>query len=184
MKKILWVLTPVLVILFGVGWIFPYSFLSMNKSILYKPDKVFVNDYIKELRDLESDYNFKKSSNPTISTISEVDKMLNEKWLTQKKSIKISKTDINREISQIKNVKNDLVLLERNNKANYKKETLNYLYLLIDDCDSIADQYSKIKNSNLKTRFTIQREFGNLHMTYSEYLKKTRSFLESYKSSP
>lgn len=182
MKKILWVLIPLLVILFGVGWIFPYSFLSINKSTFYHPDKVFVNGYIKELKDFESNYNFEKSNIPTISTISEVDKMLNEKWLIQKTSIKISKTDVNREISQIKNVKNDLVVLERNNKTNYKKETLDYLYLLIDDCDSIADQYRKIKNSNFKTRSTLQREFSNLHMTYSEYLKKTKSFLESYKS--
>jgi hypothetical protein len=176
-----WVIFSLLVILLLLAYIYPYSNISFYKSTTYNPDKVFVNEYTRLLNKFKSTESINESDDTSLTT-RRVLSELNKPWLINKNSTQISKASLEQQIKRLQRIKNSLVQLESDNAQDYGNNTLAFLLILIENTDALIVQFEQIKDSNFKSRVILQREFSNVHMGFSQYLKMTISFYESYKS--
>ncbi len=177
-SKAWWIIFSLFVILLLLGYIYPYSNISFYKSTTYNPDKVFVDEYSQLLSKLNEE-SFNKSDDTSLIS-RRIYSELNEPWLINKNSIQISKELIGRQIKGLQRIKSNLIQIESDNARNYDNNTLSFLLILIDDADAQIVQLEQIKDSNFTRRSVLQRELSNVHMGFSQYLKRTISFYESY----
>ncbi|KOO42698.1 hypothetical protein [Priestia koreensis] len=169
---------PFIVLCFLLGYMYPFSSISVAKSIAYEPDQVFVKEYVHSLKDLDKIRTFKDED--TRLAVNMMIKELHAKWVTSASSLNMGKSELNAQIIQLTHIYDQLLKLRTKHAQNYDENTNAFLFLLIEDTDALKNQLMDIRDTAFSSRSELQRALGNAHMGFAQYLNRTISFYECY----
>lgn len=169
---------PFIVLFFLLGYMYPFSSISVAKSIAYEPDQVFVKEYVHSLKDLDKIRTFKDED--TRLAVNMMIKELHTKWLTNDSSLNMDRSELNAQIIQLTHIYDQLLKLRTKHAQHYDENTNAFLFLLIEDTDELKKQLMDIRDTAFSSRSDLQRAVGNAHMGFAQYLNRTISFYECY----
>ncbi|MGG3643980.1 hypothetical protein [Bacillus gobiensis] len=179
LKKILISTTLIIFSLIFISWFFPFSFLNFNKSISYTPDPIFVKEYNEKLTSLKSKLQSDKEQNQIKDSVNHSIDLLSKDWLTSNRSHSLNYNDINVLLSDVNDIQHNFINLERSGKIK-DKNTLDYLYVVIDNYEDIKEQLHAIKEQKHANRSSLKTLLGNLHMSFSSNESIIETFYDQY----
>jgi hypothetical protein len=180
MKKITRIILVIAFLLvISVNWFFPYSFLSLNKSVSYKPDSEVVRDYVKDLNHFKKILKNDKQDNVTSIRSQDILQVYEQKWFMSEKAVKMKYEDIDSILLEIKNVRQ--ILMDLAFKETYSEVTKKYLQATIEQSMLIEENIIELKNSKGYSRSTINRQYYNLHVRHIDNFRMFTSFYEEFK---
>lgn len=180
-KRILLVFICVGVLfLIGVNWFYPYSFISINKSISYNADTVVVKQYQKDLKDFKNSYNKVLNKAPkdnlTIQRTQFIIQMYDQLWLTSTKPIQMKYQELDTILAEVKEARR--ILTELAIQESYSKDAKGFLKLTLENCSLIEENLEEIKDSKSHSRSTLNNQLQNLHMRFQSNFGIFKSFYE------
>lgn len=149
----------VVLCLVAIKWIFPFSFLSVYKSVTFKQDLVYIKNYQNELQEFKKDHeqievwDRIRAHTEYVLDFYEMDLMAAEK-------VKITKRDLNEMLDQVKNIRNTLIHISFSEELS--EESRMYLEQSIYECFFIEDSIREMLKPNMYTWFQVKTLIGNL----------------------
>lgn len=184
MKRILIISIAILIIiLLTIGnIIFPFSKISFKKTMSYNPDNTVIGHYDKDLLTLNQLLNYDKiKGEPALKKVSKSTiKLFSQPWLVKQNSVKVKYNDLYTLINMVETVRNNFVDLDLNRNVNLNKNSKMYLNILDQDLLALENEIQLIRESRSSDKSTLQTMFFNLHMTFSQEIKRVISFLHEY----
>ncbi|MFG6494951.1 hypothetical protein P8610_06295 [Fictibacillus sp. UD] len=157
----------ILVLLLVSNWFYPFSSISLNKTLVYNADNIIVDDYQKELKQFKKDYESETSTtknDPTFNRMPFILSVYEQPWLLSKGDTAISKDSLDRMLAEVRESREIILLLAF--EENYNISTKSYLKMLLDQTLSLEEEIQTVQQSNMNTRKTLDRQFRNLHVHY------------------
>ncbi|MED1865225.1 hypothetical protein P4V41_17295 [Fictibacillus nanhaiensis] len=187
-KKRFWFILLGFVLLFLlINYFFPFSPLSIKKSIRYSGDQVLIDVYRSELKAFKLEYEpllNQQRKNELIQdrTTNDVEYLLQMyelPWLVDKDSITITQkllTDMDFEVNEAKDILINLTFQEE-----YSKSTKGYMQSLLTQTLSLEREIDQLKHhSSLHPRSTIDRQLRNLHVHFISNFKMLSTFYKEH----
>ncbi|MFE6169653.1 hypothetical protein ACFVP8_17540 [Viridibacillus arvi] len=174
-----WVCVAIL-FLISVNWFYPYSFLSVQKTLSFDADNIVVEAYTEELNDFAKNYEFSPEFNLTTERTQYILQMYEQEWLISKKPVKLKMNDLEAIIMEVKETRE--ILLELAFRETYSHETKDYLKASLKSCLDLEERIQYLQNSQNNSRSTLTRQFRNIQGEFISNFDLYTSFYESYKS--
>lgn len=166
--------------LIGVNWFYPYSFISINKSISYNADNVVVKQYQKDLKDFKNSYYKELSKVPkdnlTIQQTQFIIQMYDQPWLTSTKPIQMKYQELDTILFEVKEARR--ILTELAIQETYSKDAKGFLKLTLENCSLIEENLEEIIDSKSHSRSNLNSQLHILHMSFMSNFDIFKSFYE------
>lgn len=143
----------------AVTWLFPFSFFSVYKSVTFKSDPIFIEDYqneieqFKKVHDREDRNKIKAHTNYLLDELYSSD-------LAIAKNVKVNRKNLDDALTTVRNMQTTLIRFSFDEELS--EESREYLELSIYDSLHLQDDIRKIKGPNFYTRFELDKLIGNL----------------------
>lgn len=166
-------------ILLGINYSYPFSILSIKKSITYNPDDIVVEEFLHNLNDFKGDYSREQQGDLTANRTQYILTMYEQKWISSKEPVKINVTDLDSMLLEVKSTRQ--TLMELAFQENYSTDTRILLKYTIESCLAIEDSILDLKNSQSHSRKTLVLQYQNLHVSFINNFNFFVSFYEEYR---
>ncbi|WP_283152771.1 hypothetical protein [Guptibacillus hwajinpoensis] len=168
-----------LVLFFAIiTWFYPYSSLSLHRSISYSPDPYLVEDYTEKMNGLSKKYAEGSGDDPTMDRLQYILQMYDQEWLMSEKAVVMTKEDLDNVAFDVKEARN--VLIDLSFEETYSADVKKQLRLSIENCLAIEESVEELKDANLLTRDLAQIQYGNLHGTFDSSLRTLGTMYARY----
>jgi len=157
----------ILLLFLGVTWFYPYSFLSLKKSVTYEPYVVAVKDYRKMVDEFKQRYEANDKIQPVLA-------LYEQTWLLSEKNVEMTVEDIDVMLKKVKEARSSLLQLDLGSISPYEIEDRN---ILLGNCDSFEKDLESIKKHKTHSRMKIDREYHNL---MAGFMTSVHVFIEFY----
>ncbi|MBH0155160.1 hypothetical protein IHV10_02210 [Fictibacillus sp. 5RED26] len=186
-KRIRWTLFGFALLLLLINWVFPFSPLSLKKSIRYGGDQILVDDYRSELKTFKMEYETRLKQQRkdefikdlTTNDVEYLLQMYELPWLVNKDSITITKktlTDMEFEVKEAKETLINLAFQEE-----YSESTKEYLHSLLTQTLSLEKEIDELKHhSSLHPRSMIDLQLRNLHVHFISNFRMLSTFYQEH----
>lgn len=168
----------IVILYISMSWFYPYSELSLNKSITYDADPYLVEDYVQQLNDLTKDYESVSSDDLTHNNLQYLLPMYNQEWLVSEEPVKMNEEDIDQMAFEVKEARNLLLSLafEETYSPNAKAQLKNS----IENSLAIEESVYELRDSHSLSREMVQTQYHNLHGMFENSLRMLVTFYERY----
>lgn len=176
------IIIPVAIILAmaGISWVFPYSILSLNKSITYNQDNVVVDQYLESLQSFKEIYETKQGDKDlTTDRLQYMMEFYQSSSLTTRDTVKVSQQDLDITLFELKQITETLMDLAFS--EDYDNETKEYLKLTLKSCLSLEEEIESLINPTFDSRKVIKTRISNLHGGLMANFNYLVTFYEQYK---
>lgn len=181
-KKYRWVIVGIIsfivIIVSLITWFYPYSILSVNKSITYEPEKVLSNgkSYHEILKDfqksVELDYESDSENeypNLTIIRTQNVLHIFEQDWLIRNDPVSFNREKLDRMFGDVTRARE--ILLNHVAEADYSSQERKYIIdNVINNLLLMEDTITALKNDPHVTRKELNFWLDILHSSYSSVL--------------
>lgn len=164
----------------SITWFYPYSILSVQKSVSYNPDNIVIQNYITEVKKFRKIYEENNQNDLVNNKTARILQFYEQNWLLREKPIKIHYQDLDLILSETKEVRN--ILIELTLFEGYSQEAKEYLKLNIQQYLAIEEGLIELKKSKIHSRSTLIRQFKNLNSDIIESLDIYTYFYNDYLS--
>ncbi|MCF6138812.1 hypothetical protein [Pseudalkalibacillus berkeleyi] len=167
-----------------INWFYPYSALSMTKSIPFTPNSIVVEHYKEELTTFKKKYEEQVQSdddvnvNRTTDRIQYLLQMFEQDWLLKKESTKMTKSKLETIHFEVKEAKQ--ILIELAFKESYDQDSKTLLRTLLESTLYIEENILYIINSDNHSRAESKNLLGNLHMSFVANFDHLTTFYDRY----
>lgn len=162
-----------------INWFFPFSLISLKKSVVYNADNVIIDDYRSKLKQFKKGYELQPIQNdPTLNRIPFILSLFEQPWLLSKGNTDISKSALDRMLVEVKEAREVILLLAF--EEDYNTSTKTYLKMLLDQTLTLEEEIRTVQQSNLYTRKTLDLQLRNLHVSHISNFQMLAAFLEEY----
>lgn len=170
-----------------INWVFPYSPLTINKSISYDGDQVLIDEYKSELKAFKLEYESRLNQQRkeelikdlTTNDVEYLLQMYELPWLVDKDSITITQktlTDMEFEVNESIDILINLAFQEK-----YSESTKDYMQNLLTQTLNLGKEIDKLKyHSSLHSRSTIDRQIRNLHVHFISNFRMLSTFYKEH----
>lgn len=160
--------------LVAVTWMFPFSSLSMYKSVSYKSDPVFIENYKNEIEEFEKIHErgegldrIQSHTNYLLDELYGMDLMIATKD-------RVTMNDLDHAFNTVRNMNTTLIRFSFDEELS--KESREYLELSIYECLIIQDAIRELKGPHFYTRFQLKNLISNLQYRISVSFEKYSHF--------
>ena len=168
-----------LVLFFGIiTWFYPYSSLSLHRSISYSPDPYLVEDYTEKMNGLSKKYAEGSDDDLTMDRLQYILQMYDQEWLLSEKAVVMTKEDLDNVAFDVKQARN--VLIDLSFEETYSADVEKQLRLSIENCLAIEENVEELKDANFLTRDLVQIQYRNLHGTFDSSLRTLETMYDRY----
>lgn len=153
-KRMVFVITSLVIVILISSWLFPFSFVSWNKEFPYSPDPKFLEQY--RLRVMEQNDRIESEDKATQKLL----ELLNHPFLFRTKT-DITRKDIkilHKEIEYIKEIINSDYLSKK-----YNEDQRENITIILESLNLIDDNLTKM-DAFIHTKFSLQKDFYQLHI--------------------
>lgn len=162
-----------------INWFFPFSLISLKKSVVYNADNVIIDEYRSKLKHFHKGYELQSTQNdPTLNRIPFILSMFEQPWLLSKGDTNLSKDALDRMLVEVREAREVILLLSF--EQDYNTSTKTYLKMLLDQTLSLEEEIRTVQQSNLHTRKTLDRQLSNLHVSHISNFLMLSAFFEEY----
>ncbi|MBN8209056.1 hypothetical protein JI666_09900 [Bacillus sp. NTK071] len=168
----------IILFFFGISWFYPYSELSLNKSLTYHADPYLVEDYVQQLNDLTNNFESVSSEDMTNDHLQYLLQMYDQEWMMSEESAKMNQADIDQIALDVKEARNLLLTLAF--EETYSPNVISQLKYVIENCLAIEESVYDLRDSETHSRDTLQTQYHNLHGTFENSLRMLLTFYERY----
>ncbi|TCN24999.1 hypothetical protein [Mesobacillus foraminis] len=174
-KKLYTLFAAVFVLtLLGVTFLFPYSSLSLNRTVTYDPDNRMVKEYLQSLTDFKDQYKTKKPDDATAHRNPYFLQLFELKWLTSKEPVQMDHQDLDILLLEVKTARQSLMELAF--QESYPVHAKIYLKNTIEGCLELEERIEDLQDSKFRSRATLDRQYRNLHVSFINNLGRYSSF--------
>ncbi|MFJ7935575.1 hypothetical protein [Sporosarcina sp. NPDC096371] len=168
----------VLICLFLMTLIFPYSFFSMYKPITFnKADTNYLKDYRNELKVLRN-VNDQNESSGRVEYYTDFILNTYEMDLMTADSVKVSKSDLNGMLNSIRSLRDLLLIMVF--KEELSSESKKYLEQSLGWCLRVEENIVRIKSFPYYTRFQLVTIIENIQNDFQMSFDMYTHFYEEY----
>ncbi|WP_433750540.1 hypothetical protein [Falsibacillus pallidus] len=184
MNKRKWIAAGVFVFLVAIflffNWQYPYSFISVKKSIEFTPDIKMAEGVTMDLQSLHHFYakNPAESEDLTANRTEYILDIFDEEGLSSKKTVKMDDRQMTDYLTF--NQRARTLLLELAFREKYTKETKEYLKMAVENNIEIETALLKVKNDPTITRGRAESYLHEAYMMMQNQVDYYQSFYESY----
>lgn len=159
-------------------WFYPYSSLSLHRSISYSPDPYLVEGYTEKMNGLSKKYAEGSGDDLTMDRLQYILQMYDQEWLLSEKAVVMTEEDLENVAFDVKEARNELIDLsfEEPYSADVKKQ----LRLSIENCLAIEESLEALKDTDFLNRDLLQNQYGNLHGTFDSSLRTMETMYDRY----
>lgn len=164
----------------GGTWFYPYSSISIKKSISFNADNIVVKEYLKDLNEFKKNYNMNRQNKDDITTdrTQYILQMYEQNWLISERPVKMEYQDLDTILIEVKETRRNLMDLAF--KENYSEFTKDYLKYTIENCLAIEESIMELKNSQTHSRKTLNIQYRNLQNDFRSNFGIFDTFYREY----
>ncbi|OZM57593.1 hypothetical protein CIB95_04275 [Lottiidibacillus patelloidae] len=158
--------------------VFPFSFLSFNKSYTYEADAVIVEIHNTNLKQLKrNEIRFIKEG-LTKERIQYILQTFEQEWLTSRDAVKFTNSDTESILNNVKETRN--ILLDIGLHPDFPAKGGEQLKDLINSLQVLEDEIDNLHNSKSSLSIkTLNLSFQNLHKSFTSTLTNFETFIET-----
>ncbi|MFC5591417.1 hypothetical protein ACFPRA_21250 [Sporosarcina soli] len=162
-----------------LSWVFPYAFFSVDKSVTYKPDAIFVEQYQQDLQSFKTNEEIGSTDHLIFNRTAYIMDMFEQDWLLNENGTSMRKADLEEILVQVKNKREHLIELAFH--ETYSTETKEYLKDTLRHCLALEESIVELKNAKYSSRASLKRRYHNLHMSFVDTFDRYKYFYNEFK---
>ncbi|RDI45587.1 hypothetical protein [Falsibacillus pallidus] len=166
-----------------LNWQYPYSFISVKKSIRFQPDPKVAEEYKTDFQSFRQHY-YSNSVELASLTDNRTEFVLNafdQKWLMSSEPVTMDSMKLNDILTEVQDART--LIMELAFRETYPQETKEYLKIALENSIEMESYLLMVKNNPSITRERSNSMFHQMHMMFQNELKMYESFYESYQQS-
>ncbi|WP_138420138.1 hypothetical protein [Aquibacillus sediminis] len=176
-------ISALIIIVIAMGWIYPFSFVSFNKSFTYSAEKSTIDEYTSKLEVFKNLYKTDEIQ-PDVTTSyigeEEVQNLLSNPLFTTPNREIIHYKDLEQLQKKINTFRLKLTHLDRTSMNTYNAKAQRYLYLLLDNSEYMEIQVEKMLDSDFSTKSNLRDDFEEVHVSMITMIEHLTTFYQAY----
>ncbi|GGF14330.1 hypothetical protein GCM10010954_11250 [Halobacillus andaensis] len=164
------------------SWVYPYSPISIHPSFTYEPDQVVVKEYAEDVTafkdKFEEPLTTSASEDLTAYRMQYVLKMYEQSWLLNTEGRNMTSEELDEILQYVKDARK--VIIELAFQEDYSRNDRSNLRVLLEHNLTLEEEIQEIQQSVFHSQQTLDRQMGNLHMSFIQNFNFFTTFYERY----